>query len=134
MFKRKFNQNDAEKEINKGKKEAEDILNNSSKLETFLAAVSKKFRTFKDAKDTIKKIPVLLELLKMYAKKEYTKAPKKTLIAIVSALIYFLSPIDVIPDFIPGIGMVDDALVITTVLKWVNDDLRDFIAWKNNRR
>jgi uncharacterized membrane protein YkvA (DUF1232 family) len=36
--------------------------------------------------------------------------------AAVLALLYFISPIDVVPDAIPGAGMMDDAAVITAAI------------------
>ncbi len=50
--------------------------------------------------------------------------------AIVAALLYVLSPVDLIPDAIPIIGMVDDALVVAACLKLVKQDLADFEAWR----
>ena len=50
--------------------------------------------------------------------------------AIVSSLIYFVSPIDLIPDFVTGAGHVDDALVITTALNLFKSDVEEYKAWR----
>ena len=50
--------------------------------------------------------------------------------AIVAALLYVLSPIDLIPDFIPIIGYVDDALVVSACLAMVKQDLHAYRNWK----
>ncbi|MDR3626118.1 MAG: YkvA family protein [Ignavibacteriaceae bacterium] len=42
---------------------------------------------------------------------------------VVAGLIYFISPIDVIPDFIPVIGYLDDLGVIMAVLKFLGHEL-----------
>ena len=60
----------------------------------------------------------------------YTKVPVGTIVAIVSALIYFVSPVDFIPDFIPGIGQVDDAAVIVACLALVTADLDEYSVWR----
>ena len=80
-------------------------------------------------------VPTLVSLVRNYIKKEYTEAPIGTIIAIVSALIYVLSPADAIPDFIPGVGYVDDALVIAACLKLIDSDLKEYQRWreKNNK-
>ncbi len=46
------------------------------------------------------------------------------------ALIYFVSPVDLIPDMIPGVGYVDDAAVIAFALTMVGDDLEDYKNWR----
>ncbi len=43
--------------------------------------------------------------------------------AIVAALIYFISPVDAIPDVIPGVGYVDDAVVIGWVLHKISEEV-----------
>lgn len=56
---------------------------------------------------------------------ESTSIKDKTLIA--SALAYFVSPIDIIPDFLPGIGYTDDLVILLFVLKTVRDNVTDEI-------
>jgi uncharacterized membrane protein YkvA (DUF1232 family) len=51
----------------------------------------------------------------------------------VAAILYFISPLDVIPDFIPGVGYVDDVAVIAWVLNSIAHDLDDFRAWEQDR-
>lgn len=54
----------------------------------------------------------MILLVRNYIKKEYTEIPLGSIIAIISALIYVISPADLIPDNIPGIGYLDDAAVV----------------------
>jgi uncharacterized membrane protein YkvA (DUF1232 family) len=58
--------------------------------------------------------------------------PASALVALAGLLLYLLSPIDLIPDFVPVIGSADDLIVSAVVLRWVGrrvglDDLR--IRW-----
>ena len=56
-----------------------------------------------------------------------------SIVTIVAALIYFLSPLDVIPDFIPGLGFVDDATIIAFCFMSFKHDLDKYSNWlKNN--
>jgi uncharacterized membrane protein YkvA (DUF1232 family) len=47
---------------------------------------------------------------------------------IISALVYFISPVDIIPDVIPGAGYIDDAAVVAWVVSLISDDIADFRA------
>lgn len=60
-------------------------------------------------------LKLLFSLIKDYYTGDYRQAPFWTIAAIVTALLYVLSPIDAIPDFIPVIGYVDDAAVVADV-------------------
>ena len=55
---------------------------------------------------------------------------KKTYIAIAGALAYVVLPIDIIPDFIPGVGFVDDIFVVGIVMKSISDEIERFKTYK----
>ena len=74
-----------------------------------------------------------LRLLRAYAKGEYSQIPWPSLVLIGAAVLYFLSPIDVIPDFLVGLGYVDDAAVVAFVMKAVATVLDDFRQWEASR-
>ena len=48
------------------------------------------------------------------------------LITLVAGMVYVVSPIDIIPDFIPVVGSTDDITVFLFVLKSVNDELERY--------
>ncbi len=68
-----------------------------------------------------------------WIKGDYTKVPTGSIILIVAALLYFLSPIDVIPDFIPVIGYIDDVFVISLAIAQVHADLQSYRVWAEAR-
>ena len=125
----------AQEELKKGYSEAEKILNDEDKLEKFLQQLEKKLKVIPKVGDKLAYIPVFASLLKSYVSGEYKNIPLGSVLAVLSALIYFVSPIDVIPDVIPGIGYVDDALVALVCYKLVESDIREFQEWrvKNNK-
>jgi uncharacterized membrane protein YkvA (DUF1232 family) len=113
-------------------KEALAYLKNPKKLSRLLTAVIVYTRKNKDAVKTfLKDILLLWEMLNAWFKGEYKDIPKKTIVLIITALIYFISPIDLIPDWLPG-GFIDDAAVITWVLQSMSSDVQKFKAWKKN--
>ena len=72
-------------------------------------------------------------LARSYVRKDYQDIPIGSMISIVSALIQFVSLIDLLPDGIPVLGYVDDAAVFALV---VEDDVEEYKKWqvKNGKR
>jgi uncharacterized membrane protein YkvA (DUF1232 family) len=66
------------------------------------------------------------ELMKAYVQGSYTKLPAMTLVKITAALLYFVMPIDVIPDFLPLVGFADDLAIVVWVGKAIKEELDAF--------
>ena len=66
-------------------------------------------------------------LYAMATDKDFTM-DKTTYLLVAGALAYTVMPMDVIPDFIPGMGFVDDAFVISTVMKKIGDEVDRYRA------
>jgi uncharacterized membrane protein YkvA (DUF1232 family) len=111
-------------------KEALVYLKNPKKLSQLLTAVVVYARKNKNAVKTfLKDILLLWEMLNAWFKGEYKDIPKKTIVLIITALLYFISPIDLILDWLPG-GFIDDAALITWVLQSMSSDIQKFNVWK----
>ncbi|HIF5954411.1 TPA: YkvA family protein [Vibrio parahaemolyticus] len=75
-------------------------------------------------------IKLMVNRITDYVKGDYTEVPWRVIAAITGAIVYFASPIDVIPDFIPVVGYLDDALVIKLALDLASEDLIEYKRWK----
>lgn len=73
---------------------------------------------------------VMFGMLKDYRQGIYTNVPWFTIAAIVFGFLYVLNPFDIIPDFIPGIGYIDDFAVLTFSLRFIETDLHNYLDWK----
>jgi len=73
---------------------------------------------------------LLMALVKDYWHGKYRRIPFWTIAAITAALLYVLNPFDLIPDFIPGLGQIDDAAVVAACLLLVRQDLQKYKRWK----
>ena len=71
----------------------------------------------------------LIRLVVAYARGNYRDIPVDSLALVVGGLIYVVSPLDLIPDFLPG-GFIDDAAVVVWIVKSVRDELDSFRAWE----
>ncbi|WP_299065476.1 YkvA family protein [uncultured Psychrobacter sp.] len=80
-----------------------------------------------------KDLLLLMSLVKDYYQGNYRNIPYRTISAAVIGLLYVLNPIDLIPDFIPFIGHIDDALVLKFCLKRMEKDLSKYKKWKNEQ-
>jgi uncharacterized membrane protein YkvA (DUF1232 family) len=78
-----------------------------------------------------KNIKLFFSFVKDYASGRYREIPWTTIAAIIGSLIYIFSPIDLIPDFIPILGLTDDAVVFGLCLAGIANDLKKYEIWKN---
>jgi uncharacterized membrane protein YkvA (DUF1232 family) len=75
----------------------------------------------------------MIRVIRAYERKEYRDVPAANLLTIIAAIIYFVSPFDVIPDYVPILGHIDDAVVVSLALRSVRADLDTFMAWETAR-
>ena len=117
--------------FNKSKTKAEELLKDKQKTKEKIDEAFAKASTNKSKLEEIwNDLQLLFSIARDYINGSYKEVPTGSIVAIVAALIYFLSPIDVIPDFIPVIGFIDDIFVIGLVINQVRADLAKYEVWK----
>ncbi|HGH7181488.1 TPA: YkvA family protein [Bacillus luti] len=127
-----FDSKKIEKENKKYQNRASAYLEDESKIQTLIQKGMKISQNNKGAlTDVWDNLQVLFEMMNCWRKGEYREIPKKSLLAIVGAILYFVSPIDLIPDFILGLGLIDDVAIISLAIKQVSSDIEKFKEWKN---
>lgn len=95
--------------------------------------INEQLNNGKGLKRYAKDLLLLISLVKDYYQGNYRDVPYKTISAAVVGLLYVINPIDIIPDFIPLIGQVDDALVLGFCLKLMEKDLLKYKLWKDSQ-
>ena len=95
--------------------------------------IKKLFRRVKVLVKYFNDLCEIFELLRDRVKGVYTETPWTTIAALIGALLYVLSPLDLIFDFIPVIGFLDDAVVFGLAVKLAQSDLEKYRAWKAER-
>ncbi|MEE3109645.1 MAG: DUF1232 domain-containing protein [Pseudomonadota bacterium] len=75
-------------------------------------------------------LKTLLRLLDATVSGRYPALPQGVMTAVGAALLYWLMPLDLIPDPILALGFIDDAAILGWVLKRLSDDLVAFRSWE----
>ena len=118
--------------ISKAKK----IINDDEKLKKLIEDVLKKLKEVSSDKKTSAKLNdslrLFIRIINAYNSKEYTYVPWKTICLIVAGLIYFIYPVDLIPDFIPVSGLIDDVALIAWIYESIQDDIEKFLEWEKS--
>lgn len=109
---------------------AEEKLKDPDRVEKILQQMEKNLGKIPGVGDWLADVPAVISLIRSYIRKEYKDVPIGSIIAGLAAIIYVVSPIDIIPDFIPGVGMLDDAAVFVACWKMIHDDVDKYQAWR----
>ncbi|HCP55910.1 YkvA family protein [Alcanivorax sp.] len=83
--------------------------------------------------ETFSDLILLASLLRDWVTGRYRTVPWGTLLTITGALVYFLMPLDAIPDPIVALGLIDDVAVISRTLKLTRTDLERYQQWRNEQ-
>lgn len=72
-----------------------------------------------------------LRLLVAWAQRSYRQVSGSTLVVLVAALLYFIAPIDLLPDALGALGFVDDVAVIQSAVQTIHAELERFREWED---
>lgn len=81
----------------------------------------------------LEEIILAISIVKDYAIGRYRKIPYWAIGAIIFTMLYVANPLDLIPDFILGVGQIDDILAVTLCLLMIRQELHEYKAWKLQR-
>lgn len=113
-------------------KQAEFIASQPKKLTSLVDQVGQKIgRLARDPR--IQKLTMPLAVFTRMVKAHYAgkhRMATSTLVFIVLGLVYFVSPIDVIPDFLGVFGFADDASVLLAIFTRLKDEVEEFLEWE----
>ncbi len=119
------------------KNRAVKLLGKRSRLLLLLAQLANKLRSINwktiDRVIIKEKFSILGRLSKAYILGHYRQVPWKSMLVIVAAIVYFVSPIDLIPDFIPVTGLSDDFAVLLWVYNTVSIEIDKFLMWERTK-
>ena len=120
--------------VKKAIEKSEDVVDNKKRVNSILEKTVKKLTKVKDKTKEFKdNLSIAISLVKDWITGNYREVPKKTIIYLIGAFIYFLMPIDMIPDFIFKFGLLDDVAVLNFVLTSFIEDIENYKKFKENK-
>jgi uncharacterized membrane protein YkvA (DUF1232 family) len=99
---------------------ADQALRKARRYETLLSGTGRDVRA-------------LSRMVQAWASGSYRDIPWRSIALVLGALVYFLNPLDAIPDPLPGTGYLDDATVIAFVAGVVRADIKRFLRWERSK-
>lgn len=75
------------------------------------------------------KLKLAANLVYFYATGKYPKMKPKSIMIIIAVLLYFVMPIDLMPDMIPGLGYLDDITLLGWAFKTLAEEITVFEQW-----
>lgn len=115
------------------KSKAKDYLNSPDKIPNLIEKAKKKAKKKSGPlREVWEALMTFFRLLKAYAKKEYREIPWESIVLILATVIYFVMPIDLIPDFLPW-GYIDDSALIAWTMRSVALDIENFRQWEKEQ-
>lgn len=116
---------------------AKSYAGNSSRLLDLVSNVARKMSSG-GLKTNLSEVKVHLQLLtrmvRSYARGEYRAVSWQSMASIVAVLVYFVSPIDVIPDFLPVLGLTDDVALVLWLMRNMSGELMKYNEWEKNEK
>ena len=110
---------------------ARDYLQNPEKMDGLLNRADNKAALGKGRlNEAWQQVQLLVQMLKSYRAGEYKELSSKSLLLIVAALLYFIMPVDLVPDFLIGLGYIDDVALLAWTVQTISGELEKFAEWR----
>ena len=107
------------------------LMQSNTMMEKLSKLVYKKIETsVQQYADVADRIKIMLRMVQSWRNKSYRNISTSSIFITIVILLYFVNPIDVLPDFIPIIGGLDDAILLAYLLKVIDKEIEKFIAWE----
>jgi uncharacterized membrane protein YkvA (DUF1232 family) len=75
-------------------------------------------------------LKTLVRLTRLWVTRKYTGVSQQAILYTIVAVVYFVTPTDFVPDFLLGLGFVDDIAVLSWALSMIQEDLIKFKSWE----
>ena len=119
--------------FDKARRKAEEIIDDPQKVSGLLNNALEKAQHYRGRlRDVWDQLDLLIQMLRSWKNGEYG-LPWKSIIMAAAALIYFINPLDIVPDFLFGFGFIDDAAVIGFVINALHEEVSNFREFREEQ-
>ncbi|WP_339792957.1 YkvA family protein [uncultured Imperialibacter sp.] len=129
-------ENKEKKALSSYEKKAERVLRDGERVDKIIGSVSSKLGEITQSNERLSgfvgRIKVISRMVKNYISGNYRVMPWKSIVLLVAGLIYFITPIDLIPDFIPALGLIDDISMIAFIYRSLKQDIDEYLLWERD--
>lgn len=126
------------RELSAYEKKAEKTLKDENRVKNLLNNVTEKLQDAAKNNEKLQHffrgLKVMSRMVRAFINGKYKEVPWKSIVVLVAGLLYFVTPIDLIPDFIPALGLLDDAAMVAFIFRILNDDIEAFLAWETKQK
>ncbi len=113
---------------------SKDFINNNEKVKSLIGSVKEKLQVLQDDTEErnsfISKIRLVVRMIQSHFTGAYAAFSTRSILMLIFSLVYFITPIDMIPDFIPALGFTDDISVLYFVLQSLSGDIESYRQWE----
>lgn len=113
---------------------AREMVTDNSRLRNLLIRVGEKLSRVGDGSEESRgffaQLKLLIRMVRAHISGAYRAFAPLTLLMFVFALLYFITPIDMIPDFIPALGFTDDVAVAIMIMRRFSEDIERYREWE----
>ena len=122
------------KRIDKIFARAKEAVSSNDKIKNLIGEVKGKIEEINDDTETrnsfVRELQVIVRMIRAHFSGTYTAFSISTILTLVFGLVYFITPIDLIPDFIPALGFTDDVSLIYMIIRSLAEDVAHFKEWE----
>ncbi|MFC7372854.1 YkvA family protein [Fictibacillus iocasae] len=120
--------------FNKMKERADSVFQSKEETTELLNDADKKSGSENIISELSSQVKALVRLVKSYRQGTYRNISKKSVMIMVAGLLYFVSPVDAIPDFLVGLGFADDAAVLGFIFRSLKGEIESFTEWERKEK
>ncbi|MFY0601695.1 MAG: DUF1232 domain-containing protein [Cyclobacteriaceae bacterium] len=125
----------ANKKLTSIMSKAKDTISSNERVQKLLELGKKRLDEIssnnEDKKSFINQIQLIIRMIRAHFTGEYKSFSMQSMLLLVFALIYFITPFDLIPDFIPALGFSDDISIVMFIFRSIKADVEQFEIWEN---
>ncbi|WP_214847598.1 YkvA family protein [Exiguobacterium sp. s193] len=114
--------------------EAKDYIDRPKKTKSILKRANNSIQKNSSLSLVFSPVRLFIDMVRSYQSGEYRDIRRTTILKVIGALIYLVSPIDLIPDFILGFGFADDIAIILFVTKTIFEELTRYSDWQDEQQ